>query len=64
MKAANSIRRRLIEHLNSSSLATINDCETEALYREAHGLTEDEETDLETVEQWAVTEAAPWDRAG
>lgn len=33
--------------------------EVDALYREAHHIPEDEETDLETVEQWAVETAAP-----
>ncbi|NLS97526.1 MAG: hypothetical protein GXX96_35755 [Planctomycetaceae bacterium] len=47
------IRMRLREHLADPD-ATLNDIEVERLYRLWHDLTEDQDTDLEDVEQWAV----------
>ena len=47
-----TIAQRLTEHLEGDG--TINDGDTDMLYREAHKLLDDEETDLETVEQWAM----------
>jgi len=44
---------RLREHLADPD-ATLNDIEVERLYRLWHDLTEDQDTDLEDVEQWAV----------
>lgn len=46
------IRRELEAHLYS--VGTINDSTTERLYREAHDIPNDQDTDLETVENWAV----------
>lgn len=53
-----TIRDRLTAHLASKD-GTPNDNTTDALYREAHGLAEDVETDLETVEQWAFATVRP-----
>ena len=47
------IRMRLREHLADPD-ATLNDIEVERLYRLFHDLPEDQDTDLEDVEQWAV----------
>lgn len=47
-----SIRDELSQHLASED-GTPNDDVTEALYRRAHSLPEDAETDLEEVERWA-----------
>lgn len=46
-----TIRERLAAHLDGDG--TPNDLTTNDLYREAHGLPEDAETDLEEVERWA-----------
>lgn len=48
-----SIKQRLLYHLEHED-GTLNDSDVDALYREAHHIPEDEETDLETVETWAV----------
>jgi len=59
-----SIRRRaqavsqLREHFKSPE-ATLNDAETTRLYCEYFGLEDGAETDLETVEQWAVDQLTP-----
>ena len=45
----------LCKHLDDEG--TLNDTETDSLYRQWHNLTEDEETDLEEVENWAVETA-------
>ena len=50
-----SIKARLLEHLSGDG--TMNDGETDALYREAHRIPSHEDTDLEAVEQWAVETA-------
>lgn len=50
-----NIASRLLAHLLGDG--TINDSETGDLFREAHHLSDDEETDLETVERWAVQTA-------
>jgi len=47
------VRMRLREHLADPD-ATLNDIEVERLYRLFHDLPEDQDTDLEDVEQWAV----------
>ena len=50
------VRMRLREHLADPD-ATLNDIEVERLYRLFHDLPEDQDTDLEDVEQWAVRTA-------
>ena len=47
-----TVRERLREHLADPG-STLNDSVVDQLYREAHGVCEDEETDLEAVEKWA-----------
>lgn len=49
------IAARLREHLDGDG--TLNDGETDALYREAHHIPKGEDTDLETVERWALETA-------
>jgi hypothetical protein len=46
-----SIAQRLREHLAGDG--TANDNTTDALYREAKRIPDDQETDLEAVEKWA-----------
>lgn len=46
-----SIAKRLADHLAGDG--TPNDSETGDLYREAHGLNDGDDTDLESVEIWA-----------
>ncbi len=46
-----SVTRRLRAHLAGDG--TPNDDTTDDLYREAHGITDGRETDLEDVERWA-----------
>lgn len=48
---ASSIRNLLRAHLDGAG--TANDSTTEELYRLAHGLPEDADTELELVERWA-----------
>lgn len=55
MSQKTSIAARLLEHLSGDG--TLNDGETDALYRKAHGVPEGTDTDLETVERWAVETA-------
>ena len=50
------VAQRLYEHLFQND-GTINDSTTGQLYDEAHG-TEDEDTELETVEEWAIDTAS------
>lgn len=50
-----NIASRLRKHLAGDG--TMNDSETDALYRKWHGIPESEETDLEAVEQWAFETA-------
>lgn len=50
-----SVAARLLKHLSGDG--TLNDGETDALYREAHRIPEGADTDLETVERWAVETA-------
>jgi hypothetical protein len=52
---AKSVMARLKEHLVGGG--TMNDGETDALYREAHRIPEGDETDLEAVERWAFETA-------
>lgn len=47
-----TIKERLTAHLRGDG--TINDLVVDDLYREAHHISEDHDTDLETVERWAV----------
>lgn len=47
----NSIHQQLYDHLSGDG--TPNDNTTAELYRKAHRLPDDYETDLETVEHWA-----------
>lgn len=54
--SAKNYGRALLEHFATGG--TLNDSETEELYREAHGLDDSAETDLETVERWAVATAS------
>jgi len=49
---------QLREHFKSPE-ATLNDAETTRLYCEYFGLEDGAETDLETVEQWAVDQLTP-----
>jgi len=51
-----TVRERLQKHLANPD-STLNDSTVDELYREAHGIRDDEETDLETVEQWAFAQA-------
>lgn len=51
MSEKKSVAARLKEHLQGDG--TANDGTTDALYREAHRIPKDQDTDLETVEQWA-----------
>lgn len=53
-----SIAARLIAHLGGDG--TVNDSETDALYRAWFRLADAAETDLEAVEEWAVTTATLW----
>jgi hypothetical protein len=50
-----SVRERLIAHLAGDG--TLNDNTVDELYREANRIPADQETDLETVERWAVSVA-------
>ncbi len=52
-----SVKERLIVHLAGEG--TLNDNTVDELYREANRIPSDQETDLETVERWAVTVAGP-----
>jgi hypothetical protein len=54
---------RLREHLADPD-ATLNDIEVERLYRLFHDLPEDQDTDLEDVERWAVRTAQEDNWAG
>jgi hypothetical protein len=56
MKTHREISKLLRAHLDAGG--TINDSTTDDLYREWHGITDGSETDLETVELWAVENAA------
>lgn len=51
-RRAKDIKARLNQHFADGGVA--NDSETDALYKEAHGYTEDHESDLEAVEAWAA----------
>ncbi len=53
MTIFSSITSRLIAHLESEG-GTMNDSTTDALYREANRIPDNVETDLESVERWAV----------
>lgn len=46
------IKLELCRHLNGGG--TLNDLETDRLYRLWHRIPEEDDTDLETVEAWAV----------
>jgi len=59
--AEKPVAQRLYEHLFCND-GTINDGDTGALYDEAHGLENGEETELETVEAWAIDTASRWGR--
>ncbi len=47
-----TVRERLREHLADPD-STLNDSTVDQLYREAHGICDDEDADLESVEKWA-----------
>ena len=47
----------LSEHLAGEG--TLNDCVTDDLYREWHNITDGRDTDLETVEWWAMSVLKP-----
>jgi hypothetical protein len=51
MSDKKSVKARLTEHLSGDG--TMNDGETDSLYREANRIPDGEDTDLETVERWA-----------
>lgn len=52
MSEKKSVAARLKEHLQGDG--TPNDGTTDALYREAHRIPKGQDTNLETVEQWAL----------
>lgn len=60
MTRQQGIAKRLREHLGGDG--TLNDGETDALYREWFRIPEGEETDLETVERWAFETASRQER--
>ena len=52
---SNSVRDRLVRHMRDpSGDSTLNDSVVGDLFREDHGIEEGVETDLESVEAWAV----------
>lgn len=54
------IKEQLAAHLAGDG--TLNDSETDRLFRLAMGIAAGEETDLETVERWAVDLVGPMPR--
>ena len=52
---SNDIARRILEHFQKGG--TLNDNAIDALYRLAHGLGPEAETEIKTVERWAYDAA-------